>query len=334
MGSAAGQRADVAALCGRCKAVRAMREVCTFYRFVRLEALPALQDRLVRLGESLGLKGTVLLAAEGINATLCGSRESLDALLREVRAAPALSDLQAKYSTATPDNDVFHRLKVRIRPEIVALGVPGVEPARRTGEHVDAIRWNALLDDPDVVVIDTRNNYECAIGTFPGAVQPDTDAFREFPAYVRTHLDASRDRRIAMFCTGGIRCEKASAYLLEQGFEHVYQLDGGVLRYFETVAPEANRWEGECFVFDQRVSVNERLAEGDYVQCHACRHPLSAEDVRDETYEEGVRCPHCADLVSDDAREGFRERRRQVLIAERRGEKHVGAPQGRRRQAS
>ncbi len=306
--------------------------VCTFYKFVRLEALPELQSRLQQAGEKLGLRGTVLIAFEGINGTLTGGRESLELFVRELNQQAALTDLQVKYSTAAADNEVFHRLKIRIKREIVALGLPSVDPSARTGEHVDAQRWNELLDDPDVLVIDTRNRYECAVGSFPGAVQPDTRSFREFPAFVQEHLDQDRYRAVAMFCTGGIRCEKASAYMLEQGFEHVYQLDGGVLKYFETVQPEANRWQGECFVFDQRVSVNDALAEGDFVQCFACRRPLSADDQRHPDYELGVCCPHCVVERPDASRAGFRERQRQMLLAEQRGQKHIGAEMPRRAQ--
>jgi UPF0176 protein len=302
-------------------------DVCTFYRFVHLSDLEAIRTKLVALGESLGVRGTVLLGEEGVNSTLCGSRESLQRFLGGVREVPGLEDLPAKFSRAAAGNDVFHRLKVRIKPEIVTLGVPGLEPARRTGEHVDAVRWNALLDDPEVIVIDTRNRYECAIGTFPGAIQPDTDTFREFPRWVDTHLDPAKHRRVAMFCTGGIRCEKASAFMLEAGFETVYQLDGGVLRYLETVGASGNRWRGECFVFDQRVSVDESLGEGDFSQCFACRHPLSSTDRNHPDYEEGIRCPHCAGTVDARRAAAFAERRRQVVLASKRGRKHVGERQ-------
>jgi len=299
--------------------------VCTFYKFVRLEELPELQARLHRVGETLGLRGTVLIAAEGINGTLTGSRDSLKSFVRELNQHPAFKDLPVKYSTAAADNEVFHRLKIRIKREIVALGLPSVDPSARTGERVSAQRWNELIDDPEVLVIDTRNRYECDVGSFPGAVQPDTRSFREFPAFVQEHLDRTRYRAVAMFCTGGIRCEKASAYLLDQGFERVYQLDGGILKYFETVAPDANRWQGECFVFDQRVSVNDTLAEGKFAQCFACRRPLSADDQRHPDYEVGVCCPHCVSERPAAARAGFRERQRQILLAEQRGQKHIGA---------
>ncbi|MFW6093563.1 MAG: rhodanese-related sulfurtransferase [Pseudomonadota bacterium] len=306
-----------------------MAAVMTFYRFVPLRNLDALRTELEALARTADLRGTVLLAGEGINGTLTGEPRALEAFAERLRAGPAgtgdaFAGLPCRFSAAAPDNPVFHRLKVRIKPEIVRLGQPDAAPAERTGEHVDAARWNHLLDDPEVVVVDTRNSYEVAIGSFPGAVDPGTRTFREFPDYVRTHLDPASHPRIAMFCTGGIRCEKASAWLLEQGFETVYQLRGGILRYLETVAAQDNRWQGECFVFDQRVSVTPDLDEGSFEQCYACRRPLSPEDTASPAYQVGVSCPHCMDEVSDAQRAAFRERRRQVALAAQRGERHVG----------
>ena len=302
-------------------------DVCTFYRFVRIENPEEVRLQLLAEGELQGLRGTVLLGVEGINSTLCGERESLERFLDAVRRIPGLSDLIAKFSRAASGNQVFHRLKVRVRQEIVTLGVPGVDPSSRTGEHVSAEQWNGLLDDPGVVVIDTRNRYECGIGTFPGALQPETDSFREFPEWVKNRLDPQKHPRIAMFCTGGIRCEKASAYLLEAGFPQVYQLDGGILRYLEAVAPENNRWEGECFVFDQRVSVDPSLGEGEFSQCFACRRPISAAEREHPDYQEGISCPHCVGTFTEEQLAAFAERRRQVVLAERRGEQHIGQKQ-------
>jgi len=304
-----------------------MAAVMTFYRFVRLHSLEKLRAGLEADAAALGLKGTILLAEEGINGTLAGPREALERFRDVLGARRDFAGMPCKFSAADPDNPVFHRLKVRIKPEIVTFGQPGVDPSRRTGEHVDAARWNALLDDPDVLVIDTRNAYEIGIGSFPGAVDPGTESFREFPGFIEDHVDPREHPRVAMFCTGGIRCEKASAYLLEKGFEAVYQLDGGILKYLETVAPEQNRWQGECFVFDQRVSVDTTLEEGAYQQCYACRRPLSETDLASPDYREGVSCPHCVDEHSAEQRERFAERRRQVLLAEARGRRHVGATQ-------
>jgi UPF0176 protein len=302
-----------------------MASVMTFYRFVELTDLPGWRDTLEADASALSLCGTILLAEEGINATLAGATESLQRFRDRLRSRPGLAGLAVRFSAADTGNPVFYRLKVRIKPEIVRLDQPGVAPDRRTGEHVDARRWNALLDDPGVVVVDARNRYEIAIGTFPGAVDPGTRSFRQFPDFVRRRLDPARHRRVAMFCTGGVRCEKASAWMLDQGFEAVYQLDGGILNYLETVPPAENRWQGECFVFDQRVSVDAELGEGSFEQCHACRRPLSAEDLASDAYRPGECCPHCVDTLSDAQRAAFRERRRQVELAARRGQRHVGA---------
>jgi len=302
-----------------------MNSVMTFYRFVRLDEVPALRDELEAAARERGIKGTILLAGEGINATMAGSRTALEEFRDQLEARPAFAGMRFRFSTAAPGNPVFHRLKVRVKTEIVRLDQPGVAPDRRSGEPVGPARWNELLDDPDVLVLDTRNGYEIEIGTFPGAVDPGTRSFRELPEYVKTHLDPARHPRIAMFCTGGIRCEKASAWLLDQGFEAVYQLDGGILSYLEEVAPEHNRWQGECFVFDQRVSVDTALGEGSFEQCFACRRPLSAADMQSPDYEPGVSCPHCIDEHTAPQRAAFAERRRQEALAAARGRRHVGA---------
>ena len=299
-------------------------QVGTFYRFVAIDDVEQAVALWRDACEQEGLRGTVLLAAEGVNATLVGDRDRIDRCLATVAVDPRFRGLVPRYSGAANDNPVFHRLKVRAKPEIVTMGVAGVTPAVATGEHVDAERWHQLLDDPDVLVIDTRNDYEVAIGTFEGATHPATTNFREFPDYVAEHLDPAEHPRVAMCCTGGIRCEKASAYLLGLGFEAVYQLDGGILSYLEQVTPETNRWRGECFVFDQRVSVDAALDEGGYEQCFACRHPLSAEDLASPDYRLGVSCPRCVDAVEPARRGGFAERRRQVELADTRGTRHIG----------
>ncbi|MGE0622157.1 MAG: rhodanese-related sulfurtransferase [Pseudomonadales bacterium] len=300
-----------------------MSQVMTFHRFAPLAGLEALRADLENRAGQMALKGTILLAEEGINGTLAGDRQALEAFADVLRAVDGFEAMPFKFSHANAGNPVFYRLKVRIKAEIVALGQPGVNPAKRTGTHVDAAAWNALLDDPEVLLIDTRNHYEVGIGTFPGAVDPGTRSFKQFPDYVAS-LDPASHRKVAMFCTGGIRCEKASAFMLEQGFEAVYQLDGGILRYLETVAAGENRWQGECFVFDQRVSVDDALGEGVYRQCFACRQPLTPEDADSPAYVPGVSCPHCIDSLSDEQRASFEERQRQVRLAEARGELHVG----------
>ncbi len=304
-----------------------MSHVVTFYRFVRLDDPEALRDAIEARARTLGLKGTVLLATEGINGTVAGDRAALEALVAYLRSQPPFAELDCKFSSSAASNEVFHRLKIRIKAEIVNMGRPEVDVAARTGTHVGPERWHELLDDPDVVVVDTRNDYEVAIGSFPGAADPATRSFREFPAYVSEHLDPSRQPRVAMFCTGGVRCEKASAYLLEQGFEEVFQLDGGILGYLEQVAPGENRWQGECFVFDQRVSVDDALAQGSYVQCFACRRALSNADLESPEYVQGVSCPHCAQELTAEQRGSFEERARQEALAAARGGKHVGHTQ-------
>lgn len=300
-----------------------MNEVMTFYRFAPLTDLDTLRSRIEAETSALGLKGTILLAEEGINGTVSGTKAACAALADHLRGYDGLADMPFKYSGAEAENPVFYRLKVKVKAEIVALGEPDVRPAERTGTHVDAETWNNLLDDPDLLVIDTRNHYEIDIGTFPGARDPGTRSFKQFPDYV-ADLDPAEHSRVAMFCTGGIRCEKASAFMLSRGFETVYQLDGGILKYLETVEPAENRWRGECFVFDQRVSVDSDLEEGRFEQCFACRHPLEGADLESDDYQQGVSCPFCIDGLDPERRQSFEERQRQVKLAERRGDLHVG----------
>lgn len=295
------------------------RRALAFYRFTPVAEVEQVQSTLLSAGRDLGLKGTILVAEEGVNGTLVGSVSALEDMARQLVAL--FGDMPFKWSEIDPDNPGFYRYKVKLKQEIVTMGQPGLDMAL-TGEHVDADTWNTLLEDPDVLVIDTRNQYEIDIGTFPGAISPHTTNFREFPEWVADHLDADTRPRVAMFCTGGIRCEKASAYLRQQGIDEVYQLDGGILNYLEQVDPQHNAWQGECFVFDQRVSVNADLAQGEYLQCYACRHPVSAEDMASPLYQEGVSCPHCADRNVD--RAPFKERQKQVALSEARGERHIG----------
>ena len=235
--------------------------VAAFYRFMHLDDLPALRSRLHTVAADLGLKGSVLLAAEGINGALCGGRAQLDAWLDELRLDERFRGLPVSHSSAAPGNPVFGRLKVRVQPEILSFGQPDCHPAERAGTPVDGVAWNALLDDPEALVVDVRNRYETAIGAFPGSLDPRTDAFREFPRFAQRALASAKDRPVALYCTGGIRCEKASAHLLNQGFANVYQLDGGILRYLATVPEAESRWRGECFVFDQRLSLNRQLQQ-------------------------------------------------------------------------
>jgi UPF0176 protein len=299
--------------------------VVTFYKFVELSALEDLRASIENRAAQLDLRGTVLLAHEGINGTLCGAAQALESLSAWLHEQPPFADLVCKYSQADADNPVFHRLKIRIKPEIVNMGMAGLPISQRTGTHVGPQRWHKLLEDPDVVVIDTRNDYEVAIGTFPGAVNPRTRSFREFPDFVRENLDPQQHRRVAMFCTGGVRCEKASTYMLEQGFEEVFQLDGGILNYLEQVSDQDNHWAGECFVFDQRVSVDDSLQQGTFTQCFACRRALSEADLASPAYQRGISCPHCADELNEQQKASFAERAKQEALALERGERHIGA---------
>ena len=284
-------------------------QVFSFYRFVTLQD-PAAVVSAVRVEAARdGLLGTVLVAAEGINGTLAG-RETAIARFRDwLAATEPFRGIDGRYTRAL--RAPFARLNVRQRAEIVTLGVPGLDPQRRTGQHVGPDEWHVLLDDPDTVVIDTRNDYEIDVGRFPGAVDPQIGSFREFPAFAAQHGDRLRDKPVAMYCTGGIRCEKASALLLQSGYSTVYQLDGGILGYLERVSPDENRWDGECFVFDSRVAVDANLVPGNYRQCHACRRPLSPGDLASEHYRSGVSCPHCIETVSGERLSALEERRRQ-----------------------
>ena len=268
--------------------------VATLYKFVPLTEPIALRSLLLDHCRALGLRGTLLLATEGINGTVAGDRSAIDGLLAYFREhCPPLADLTVREAIA--ETMPFQRMKVKVKSEIVTFGVAGLQPSERTGHHVSPQDWNALIADPEVTVIDTRNHFEVEVGSFEGAVDPQTQGFRDFPAQAQRLLDPARDRKIAMFCTGGIRCEKASAYLLDQGFETVYQLEGGILNYLEQIPPEESLWRGECFVYDERVAVTHGLEPGTYQMCQACGSPLSEEDRRSPHYQPGLSCPHCVD---------------------------------------
>ncbi|WBU63939.1 rhodanese-related sulfurtransferase [Paracoccus aerodenitrificans] len=303
-----------------------MLTVAALYHFTRFPDPEALKAPLARIACANGVRGTLLLAQEGINGTIAGSREGIDAVLSHIRALPGCADLVWKESTA--QDMPFGRMKVRIKREIVTMGQPDVDPLASVGHYVDPQDWNALIAAEDVAVIDTRNDYEVAIGTFEGAVDPGTKSFRDFPAWWEENAHRFHNKRIAMFCTGGIRCEKSTNYLLSQGVADVFHLKGGILKYLEDVPEEESRWQGECFVFDQRVSLGHGLKQGDYTLCHACRRPLSADDKIRPEYEEGVSCYRCIGEYSDADRARFRERQHQVELAEKRGEDHIGAVHG------
>jgi UPF0176 protein len=298
--------------------------VAALYQFVSLEDFRELREPLLDECLAAGTRGTLLLAHEGINGTIAGSRQGIDRVLAWLRSDPRLACLEHKESF--DDHMPFYRMKVKLKKEIVTMGIPGIDPNECVGTYVKPQDWNALIDDPDVVLIDTRNDYEVGIGTFRGAIDPHTTTFREFPAYVRQNFDPAKNRKVAMFCTGGIRCEKASAFMLKEGFEEVYHLQGGILKYLEQVPASESAWEGECFVFDNRVSVDQDLEKGHYDQCHGCRRPITEQDKLSPHYERGVCCPACYSSLSDDQKARFAERQKQIDLAAARNEMHIGAP--------
>ncbi|MDZ4137542.1 MAG: rhodanese-related sulfurtransferase [Erythrobacter sp.] len=302
-----------------------MIQVAALYKFTPFPDPEALRAPLFAACEAHGIKGTLLLAREGINGTIAGTDNALASVLGAIRALPGCADLDVKYSTA-PEMP-FHRMKVRVKREIVTMGEPDIDPTLAVGHYVDPHDWNALIADPDTVLIDARNDYEVAVGTFAGAVDPQTPSFRDFPAWFRTHRDELLDgkKKVAMFCTGGIRCEKSTSFLRAEGVEEVYHLKGGILKYLEHIPETQSLWQGECFVFDERVTVRHGLEPGSYALCRACRRPLDAAALAHPDYEDGVSCPACIDERTPQQRAGYAERQRQEALAKARGEVHVGA---------
>ncbi len=300
--------------------------VCALYKFTPLDDLGALRQQLLTVMRANGVRGTFLLAAEGINGTMAGTRRGVDGVLAALARQPGLGGIMPKEAFA--DAPPFRRARVKIRREIVTLGVAGVAPAAvadgQRGVAVTPHEWHALLDDDATLVVDVRNAYEVAIGSFGGAVNPDTATFRDFPAFVDAHLKGREHRKIAMFCTGGVRCEKATVYLKQRGFDEVFQLRGGILGYLNATPPAASRWQGECFVFDDRVAVDGHLKAGNYAQCHACRAPLSAADRAHPHYARGASCPHCHAHISAADRARFLQREKQMDLAAQRGQPHLG----------
>ncbi|WP_232493418.1 rhodanese-related sulfurtransferase [Novosphingobium kaempferiae] len=300
--------------------------VAALYRFAPFHDPAALKPALEALCHAQGIRGTLLLAAEGINGTVAGSHDGIDALLAHIRGLPGCADVDVKLSGAT--EMPFHRMKVRVKREIVTMGQPDIDPLASVGTYVEPQDWNALIADPDTVVIDTRNDYEVAVGTFSGAIDPETHSFRDFPEWFRDNRESllgGGKTKVAMFCTGGIRCEKSTAFLKQEGIDDVYHLKGGILKYLETVPQEDSLWQGECFVFDQRVTIGHGLVQGSYELCHACRRPVDAQARASELYETGVSCPACHGERTAEQRAGYRERHRQELLAAERGQAHVGA---------
>jgi len=298
-------------------------KVVSLYRFLALQDPEKFRQQLQELCVAEGLLGTMLVADEGFNGTLAGSEEAVQNVMGWIQEYCGIREkLDARWTDA--DEAPFRKMRVKIKQEIVTLGRPDILPHEKTGEHVDAERWNELIEDPDVLVIDTRNHYEVELGSFPGAIDPGNDSFREFPDFAKELAEQSTDRPLAMFCTGGIRCEKATALMLELGFDEVYHLQGGILNYLSEVEEAENHWNGECFVFDTRVAVDRDLAEGGYVQCHACRRPLSTTDLQSADYREGVSCPMCINEADADRVQRLEERRKQVALAAARGDTHIG----------
>ena len=296
------------------------------YHFVSLPHFKTFREPLLQFCLSKNIKGTLLLADEGINVTVAGPEKSILELLEYLKTDSLFEgnfkDLGHKESWS--DKHPFYRMKVKLKKEIVTLGVPNVSPTKMVGRYVKPQDWNSIISDPEVVLIDTRNDYEYAIGTFKNAINPKTNTFREFPEYVKTHFDPKKHKKVAMFCTGGIRCEKASSFMMTEGFNEVYHLEGGILKYLEEVKPEESLWQGECFVFDQRVAVKHGLEIGDYDQCYACRYTLSADDIQSHKYTPGISCPHCFDTHTSEKLKSLTERQKQVILAKERGIEHIG----------
>jgi UPF0176 protein len=296
--------------------------VCALYKFVTLDNYAALKTPLLKTMLQHQIRGTLLLAHEGINGTVAGSRQAIDLLLAHLQADPRLDPIS--YKESFTDTPPFLRSRVKLKKEIVTMGIENIDPKRSVGTYVKATEWNQLISDPEVLLVDTRNDYEVQVGTFKNAVNPHTESFREFPEYVKQHLDPQKHKKVAMFCTGGIRCEKSTAYLKEQGFEEVYHLEGGILKYLEEVPQQDSLWQGDCFVFDDRVTVNHQLQRGDYDQCHACRLPITEADKQSDRYVRGVSCPHCYDKTTAEQKARYAEREKQMQLARQRGEAHIG----------
>ena len=301
--------------------------VASLYKFVEIKDMLSLQDNLYNICKENNIMGTILIADEGINGTISGKNNKIKKTISSLTSDERFSDIEIKYSST--DKQPFHRMKVRLKKEIVTIGIPEINPNKKVGRYVKPEDWNELISNPDVVVIDTRNKYETKIGSFQNALDPKTASFREFPDWVKKfkNSEENANKKIAMFCTGGIRCAKASSLMKEEGFEDVYHLQGGILKYLETVDKENSLWNGECFVFDQRVCLTDELEVGSYKMCFACRMPITEKEMLDEKYIEGISCIYCYDKTTKEKKERFGSRQKQILLAKERGEKHLGEKQ-------
>ena len=301
--------------------------VAALYKFVEIDDLLSLQSNLYEICEKNNIMGTILIANEGINGTISGKTNEINQTISLLKSDKRFTNIEIKYSSS--DKQPFHRMKVRLKKEIVTIGLPEINPNKKVGTYVKPDDWNDLISDPNVVVIDTRNKYETKIGSFENALDPETSSFREFPDWVKKFKSSKENanKKIAMFCTGGIRCEKASSLMKEEGFEDVYHLQGGILKYLETIDKENSLWNGECFVFDQRVCLTDELEVGSYKMCFACRMPITEEEMQNEKYIEGISCIYCYDKTTKEKKERFGSRQKQILLAKERGEKHLGGKQ-------
>jgi len=297
-----------------------------FYQFVSLKNIDQLQAFILKFCQKNSIKGTILLASEGINGTISGDEKKIQKFIEFIKEDSFFKNnfknLEHKESWAS--KNPFYRMKVRLKKEIVALGVDGISPTKKVGKYVNPEDWNKLINDPNTIVIDTRNNYEVDIGTFKNSINPETETFREFPSYVDENLNNNKLKKVAMFCTGGIRCEKATSLMLEKGFKDVFHLKGGILKYLENIPKEESLWEGECFVFDQRVAVTHGLDEGQYDQCYACRHPLSPDELKSKKYIKGISCPYCFNKLTQKKKASVTERQKQIMLSKSKGTNHIG----------
>ena len=300
-------------------------KVASFYRFISISNLNNIQQRLLTLCKDLNLLGTILLAEEGFNGSLSGTEDSILEVFQWLEEELSLTKkIQYSVRWGNVTQPPFNKIRVKIKREIVALGREDIRPYEKSGKSVSPEDWNKLIRNPETLIIDTRNKYEIDIGTFTGAINPQTDAFREFSDFAMKLPASNKRKPIAMFCTGGIRCEKAASLMVELGYENVNQLEGGILHYLEKIEGTNNQWEGECFVFDNRVAVDDDIRDGQYIQCHACRHPLSIKETQSPDYQEGISCPKCINRISGPRLERFKERQKQINLAKQRGEKHIG----------